>query len=99
MVVYIQKKIKNIWHTVLTTDSVNSSSVLDHLCRQYCQHKFRISKEKTDDMPIELKGLSRDEALDALCNIPLVDLSWVGGKNAFKKIVDIIERVRERYER
>lgn len=99
MVVYIQKKIKNMWRTVLTVDSVNSDSAFKHLCKQYCQYKFRISMDKTDDPPFEPSGLSRNEALDALCDIPLVDLTWKQGKEAFRQIVDIIELVRERYER
>jgi hypothetical protein len=55
--------------------------------------------EKTDDMPVTLKGLSRDEALDALCDIPLVDLTWKQGKEAFRQIINIVEQVRERYEK
>jgi hypothetical protein len=99
MVVYIQKKIKGIWRTVLTTDPVNSSNVLNHLCKQYCKYKFRISMEKTDDMPIKLEGLSKDEALDALCDIRLADLTWKESVKAFKQIVDIVVQVHERYKR
>lgn len=99
MVVYIQKKIKSIWRTVLTVEQSEARQAFDHLCKQYCQHKFRISTKKTDDMPIKSKGFSRDEALDALCDIQLVDLTWKQGKETFRKIVNIIEQVRERYER
>jgi hypothetical protein len=98
MMVYIQKKIKNVWRTILTIDSTLAQQNLDFFCKQYCQYKFRISIDKTDDLPFKLSGLSRDEALDALCNIPLVDLTWKQGKEAFKQIIDIIEQVRKRYE-
>jgi hypothetical protein len=55
--------------------------------------------EKTDDMPITLKGLSGDEALDALCDIQLVNLTYVEGKEAFRKIVHILHQVCKRYKR
>jgi hypothetical protein len=99
MVVHIQKKIKSIWRTVLTVDSVHSSSALEHLCRQYCQYKFRISTEKTDDMPVKLRGFSKNEALDALYDLKLADLTWRQATEAFIKITDIIEQVCKRYQR
>jgi hypothetical protein len=99
MVVYIQKKIKNMWRTVLTVNSVNSDSAFKHLCKQYCQYKFRISMDKTDDMPIKLQGLSKDEALDVLCDIRLIDLTWKESVEAFKQIVNIVVQVHERYKR
>lgn len=52
MVVYIQKKINGVWRTLLTVDSTCLDSVYRHLCAQYCQCKFRISLDKTGDMPI-----------------------------------------------
>lgn len=99
MVVYIQKKIKNVWRTVLTVDSVNSGSAFDHLCRQYCKYKFRISMQKTDDMPIGLSGLSMDEAFDALCNISLIGLTRKQSREVFKQIVGVVKQVHERYKR
>ena len=55
--------------------------------------------EKTNAIPVKLRGLSRDEARNALCSISLVNLTWRQGREAFRQIIDIIEQVRERYER
>jgi hypothetical protein len=97
--VYIQKKIKNVWCTILIVNEEGAHRACNHLIVHNPTSEFRISKEKTDDMPIKLRGLSRNEALDALCDIPLVDLTWKQGKEAFRQIVNIVERVRERYKR
>lgn len=65
--------------------------ILDHLHKQYPQHEFKIVTEETDSVP---SGLSKDEALDALYDIQLVDLTWNEGREVFEQIVDIIERIR-----
>lgn len=93
MLVYIQKKIDDRWRTLLTCRSVHANSAFTHLCTQYCQHKFRISLDKTDDTPTKPQGLCREDALDSLCNVKLVGLTEKQGREAFKKIVDIISDV------
>ena len=90
MVVYIQKKIDGRWRTLLTCDSIHSNSAFTHLCTQYCQHKFRISLDKTDDVPPEPQGLSREDTLEALCDVRLVGLTKKQAMNSFKRIVSIV---------
>jgi hypothetical protein len=94
--VYIQKKIKDMWRTILVTDSLNSINVYEHFCKQYWQHKFRIS---TDDMLCKPPGLSKDEALDVLCNIQFADLNWQQSRKVFERVVDVVEQVYKRYRR
>jgi hypothetical protein len=94
MVVYVQKKIKGKWRTVVTVNSIDAQQVYDHLCKQHCQHKFRISKEKTDDMPVKLQGLSRDEALTAVADLRLVDLTRKQSQDTRQAIANIIIQVR-----
>jgi hypothetical protein len=82
MIVYIQKKINNKWRTILTISSTIAQQTLDYLRKHGCQCKFRISKEKTDDVPITPQG----------------DLTWEQSTETFVKIADIIFQMHRRYK-
>jgi uncharacterized UBP type Zn finger protein len=45
MIVYIQKKINNRWHTILTISSTIAQQTLNHLRKHGYQYKFRFMDE------------------------------------------------------
>jgi hypothetical protein len=66
MTTYIQKKINGKWGTILTIVSSISNSAHNHLCKEYCRGLYRISTERTTDMPSKLQGLSEKDILETL---------------------------------
>jgi hypothetical protein len=46
--------------------------------------------DKTDNMPAEPQGLSREDALEALRDVKLVGLTKKQAMNSFRKIVSIV---------
>lgn len=98
MLAYIQKKINKKWCTLIQTDAVDSGSVLDHLCEQHCKSFYRISMDKTDNMPAEPQGFSREDALEALYNVKLIELTEKQAIDSFKRIANIIHKMDKWYK-